>query len=326
MNEPRTTSSAIDDWYVWLPADLQNKRDAKDISLRDFTQALEHAAEVSGKPHLGWSIGANCNYLSRGLIGHAVMSAKSLGVRLHWLSRFYPLVQDATRVKLEVHDELAVLSYRITDPNIWPREQDALYSLSIFANFIRTAVPSIWPHVSIRLETNKQVHHSDLAQYVQAPVTYSAGANEIVFPAKYLHQSIDSTKPIPQEDMMSLNKALAEKNRNMPICDRARYVIYSGLMETTISQEYVARELGYSSRTLRRKLSSEGISFQHLLDNCRMEIVAREIAVADNVSFSQMALKLGYSEHSTFTRAFLRWSGMTPRRYRSMCTDRALSA
>ena len=326
MSEPKTTRSVIEDWYMWMPEEIQRQNGKRDLPLKEFTKALEDAATRSGKHHLGWSVGASCNYLSRGIFGKAVMSAKTLGVGLHWLSRFYPLIQDATRVKLEVHDDVATLSYRITDPNIWPREQDALYSLSIFANFIRKAAPGIWPQVSIRLEAAKSADNRELGHYIQAPISYGANANEIVFPAKCLSNRIEGVEPVSSEEMTQLNRCLAAKNRSIPICDRARYVIYSGLMETTVSQEYVARELGYSSRTLRRKLSSVGLSYQSLLDVCRMEVAAREIAVTEHISFSQMALKLGYSEHSTFTRAFSRWSGMTPRRYRSICSESVVAA
>jgi AraC-like DNA-binding protein len=51
-----------------------------------------------------------------------------------------------------------------------------------------------------------------------------------------------------------------------------------------------------------------------------MDLASRELTLAKNVSLAQMALKLGYSEHSTFSRAFLRWFGVSPRTYRKMMT------
>ena len=314
--EPLITSHALDDWCMWMPEQLLNKRDNKSIPLKEFTQALDNAAEQADKPHLGWLVGSSYNYHSLGSLGQAVLGAKTLGMGLHLLCRYYPVLQDATHVKLEVHNNIAKLSYKIIDPSVICRQQDALYTLSIFSNFIRGAVQSIWPHVNVHLEAAKTEKTADLFRYVQAPVFYGNSANEIVFPAKFLNSPMAQNEDLIPQDISSLNETLSLKNRNMLTSDRVRYIIYECLFDSNVSQEFVAEELGCSTRTLRRKLSSEGISYQNLLDDCRMEVAAREIAISEQVSFSQLALKLGYSEHSTFTRAFLRWSGVTPRTFR----------
>lgn len=142
-----------------------------------------------------------------------------------------------------------------------------------------------------------------------------------MFPARFIHASFRGSEPILFDEIRQLAQALSRKNRSMPFIDRARYVIYAALFDTNIGQDVVARELGLSNRTLRRRLAHEGASYQQLLDNCRMEIAARELAIEKHVSLSQMALKLGYSEHSTFTRAFFRWAGMTPKRYRGIAAQ-----
>ena len=321
MSDPRVSTAVLEDWLALLPQSVKQKRNDRTLSLCEFTEALENAAKQHEKPWLGWAMGSNCNYLTRGNVGKAILGASNLGVGLHWLCRFYPLIQDATQLKLETHQNMATLSYKIIDPNIWQREQDALYTLSIFASVIRQAEPGIWSQVKINLEASKKSSHSELYRQIQAPISYGHQANEIVFPAKYLKSSIGQGEQGFTNTINDLTRELTRKNRSMSIVDRARYIIFLGLQETIINQDYVARELGYSTRTLRRKLSSAGMSYQSLLDDCRMEFAAREIRKTEHFSFSQMALKLGYSEHSTFTRAFCRWSGMTPRHFRSLHTD-----
>jgi AraC-like DNA-binding protein len=93
-------------------------------------------------------------------------------------------------------------------------------------------------------------------------------------------------------------------------------MIFREMNDGSVNQEHIARELGISSRTLRRRLAEEGQSFQGLLDRCRMEFAALEFRIRRKLSLSDMALRLGYSEHSTFSRAFARWSGMAPQEYR----------
>lgn len=315
---PQVTSSAIDEWRLWLPENILWQSKTKEIALLDFNQTLEDVADKAKKPYLGWLVGCRCTNLSKSMIGRIVLGSKTLGTGLHWLCHFFPLLQDATQVKLEIHDETAKLSYKILDPKVWPREQDALFTLSIFANFIRAAGNDIWSHVHVNLEAPKTEKNSDLYRYLHAHVNFDCHANEIVFPSHFLHKPLAKSEQIPQIEISKLTRTLSKRNREMSICDRVRYVVYEAIFETTISQDFVAKELGCSTRTLRRKLSSEGESYQSLLDICKMEVAAREIATTKHISFSQMALKLGYSEHSTFTRAFGRWAGMSPRQYRTI--------
>lgn len=320
MGTPHINSNVLSDWNVWLSDGLRGAVDQQEVSvpLSAFVHCLEAASTESGQSCLGWLIGRHGHYLSRGVLGRAVTGAGTLGAGLNVLTRFYPLIQDATYVRFEVVGDLAVLSYKILDPTIWPREQDALYTLGIFSTLLQQANKDVWSQVRVSVEAPRSARNADLSRILHAPVTYGAQANELVFPARFISSPFQGSEPILFDEIRELAQALSFKNRGMPFIDRARYVIYAALFDTNIGQDVVARELGLSTRTLRRKLAQEGASYQQLLDDCRMEIAARELAIGKHVSLSQMALKLGYSEHSTFTRAFYRWAGMTPKLYRGI--------
>lgn len=76
-----------------------------------------------------------------------------------------------------------------------------------------------------------------------------------------------------------------------------------------------ARQLGMSGRTLQRRLSEQGYSFQSLVNELRRQLSERLLADT-NHSLAEIAFMTGYSEQSAFTRAFKRWTGQTPRSYR----------
>ncbi|MEJ2459849.1 MAG: helix-turn-helix transcriptional regulator, partial [Novosphingobium sp.] len=65
-----------------------------------------------------------------------------------------------------------------------------------------------------------------------------------------------------------------------------------------------------------RKLAEEGSSFQQVLDECRLRQAVFELRTRPDLSIAQISLRLGYAEHSNFTRAFHRWSGISPQAYR----------
>ncbi|GAC18901.1 AraC-like transcriptional regulator QhpR [Paraglaciecola arctica] len=320
MTTPLVTTAVLDDWQVWMPEKIDQYKNDTQMPLSEFVGSLEQAAKDAEKPHLAWLVGGSCNYLSRGILGKVAMNAKTLGMGLHWLCRFYPLIQDATLMKLDVNDDTARLVYKVLDPNIWPREQDALYTLSIFANFLKSASVDLFSQAKICIEAPKTEANAELHRHLHVPVIYSSSVNEIIFPAKFLAKPLNHENITSQSEIAELLKRYSQKNRKMLFIDRAKYVIYNALLETDVNQGFVANELCLSTRTLRRKLMAEGKSYQSLLDDCRMDLASRELTLAKNVSLAQMALKLGYSEHSTFSRAFLRWFGVSPRTYRKMMT------
>jgi len=77
----------------------------------------------------------------------------------------------------------------------------------------------------------------------------------------------------------------------------------------------MAREMGMSERTLHRRLSAEGASFQGLLEQARRRLAEGLLAQSDH-SIAEIAFLTGYSEQSAFTRAFKRWVDQTPAVFR----------
>jgi AraC-like DNA-binding protein len=115
-----------------------------------------------------------------------------------------------------------------------------------------------------------------------------------------------------------LDKVLAERDLHSPgpLGGRVRRMIVEHLGETTVTPETVARALAVSRRTLSRRLADEGTSFRNILDDVRREFSCallqdRSLSVAD------VAFFLEYSEPAAFNRSFRRWTGQTPRAFRS---------
>ena len=76
----------------------------------------------------------------------------------------------------------------------------------------------------------------------------------------------------------------------------------------------IAEDLGMSARTLHRRLQAEGISYQELLDQVRLDIAAAQLASGRH-SIVSIAERVGFSQPSTFHRAFKSWTGLTPAEY-----------
>lgn len=112
-----------------------------------------------------------------------------------------------------------------------------------------------------------------------------------------------------------LEKELSESTDHTSLAKRMRIQISQSLSEGVPRVSEVADRLNMSPRTLQRRLSDLGLSFQNLVDESRRELSKRLLRKTD-YSLSEVAFLTGFSEQSSFNRAFKRWAGQTPRSYR----------
>lgn len=88
------------------------------------------------------------------------------------------------------------------------------------------------------------------------------------------------------------------------------------LPEGQVSVDKVAASLHQSIRTVQRRLADSGLTWQELLDSTREQLACGYLRDR-GLSLAEIALLLGYSEQSAFTRSFKRWTGLTPRAFRA---------
>jgi len=80
----------------------------------------------------------------------------------------------------------------------------------------------------------------------------------------------------------------------------------------------IATQLGLSGRTLRRQLAARRGAFRTLVNECRKSYALHQLQGRRNLALSELALELNYSDYTAFSRAFRRWSGISPRQYRQL--------
>ena len=96
---------------------------------------------------------------------------------------------------------------------------------------------------------------------------------------------------------------------------RVRIQISKSLSQGIPTVSDIASHFGMSGRTLQRRLSDRGYSFQKLVDEARRELAER-LLKETSYPLAEVAFLTGFSEQSAFNRAFKRWAGQTPRSFR----------
>lgn len=153
------------------------------------------------------------------------------------------------------------------------------------------------------------------------PVRFGAGQDAYRFHSRYLDF------PVVQSEA-SLERLLetypAELLRVGPgettTAGRVRQLIGTDLQRTLPGLPEVAERLHLTAPTLHRRLREEGTSFQLLKDQCRRDAAIALLEQGDYTT-AQLAEMTGFSDSSTFHRAFRKWTGLTPQEYRARCAS-----
>ena len=156
-------------------------------------------------------------------------------------------------------------------------------------------------------------HHE---AYFGCPVHFSAERNALLVSAKTLHTPNKLGDPsISRFFDTHLAAEIDKFDDGIPLDRQVRDHISTSLSEGIPALSDVARHLGMSGRTLQRRLSEEGHSYQTLVDESRRQLAKRLLQQTD-FSLIEVAFMTGFSGQSAFTRAFKRWAGQTPRSFR----------
>jgi AraC-like DNA-binding protein len=139
--------------------------------------------------------------------------------------------------------------------------------------------------------------------------------NTFVFAREQLSRKLPQANPVTAELCEQQCRTLMEQRRSTAGAQAIvmHYLQNSGTRMPTLTA--AARHLHISERTLKRHLQAEGVSFRQLLELVRKNRAER-LLNQGAMSISEIADRLGFSDASTFSQAFKRWTGLSPSHYR----------
>ena len=155
-------------------------------------------------------------------------------------------------------------------------------------------------------------------EFFTSPVNYQAAQN-----------AVEVSRDVARKVLPSANAELAHANEEVikdylarigggPTAVRVRAQIIRDLSSGVLRAETIASELNMSPRTLQRRLRDEGATYTTVLDDTRRELAQRLIE-DQTMTLSEISYLLGFSEVSSFSRSFRRWTDLSPTEYRIRC-------
>ncbi len=269
----------------------------------------------TGCSHFGLLIGQQGGLRSFGLVGLLVKHSPDVGSALRNFVRHLHLQAQGAVPIHEVHGKLATLGYAIYHPDTQAADQIADAALAIAYNILRELCGPEWKPTEVRIAHREPSSAGPFRRAFRAPLRFDAEVNELVFPAYWLERPVAGAERELQQLLGKQIAALEARHRD-DLPEQVRRVLRTALLTNHGKAEQVAALFSMHSRTLNRRLNAFGTSFQELVDEGRYAI-SRQMLEDSKMTVSQIAAMLDYADAGAFGRAFRRWSGATPTRWRA---------
>lgn len=285
------------------------------LPFKHYLKLWEHAIKVTDDPALGLKLGCRFDEEEIGLVGHIFFSNATLQNAIKQYQRYFSITNEAMRVELVTEASKAKLRFQCLETELYCIP-DIERTIAAGITRARQQIEQTLPIDYISVQHKRPSYGACYQQLLSCPIEFSAEHTEIVFDVKYLtfrlpHKSSSLQKVLSKHLDSLLSKISAKHSTSSQVAK----LIKKRLATDAIDSEQIARKLNMSRQTLYRKLNSENISFHELVEQVRKER-ALHYLTQEQYSLSQIAFLLGFSELSAFSRAFKRWTGVSPGKYK----------
>ncbi len=269
-------------------------------------------ADALGDELLGFHLAEDLDFREIGLLYYVAASAGTLGDAMRRAERYIRLQNEGVRFKVTAGQSVRIrLQYTGVARHTDVHQIGSFVTLLI--RICRRLTGRALTPTHVRIMHRIAGDKSGLERYLDATIEDGANADEIEFPASSWDLPLVSADPhLHRLCVQNCEDALARRTPNpSPLKVQVENAIAALLPHGQARHDVVAAKLGMSPRTLARRLAAEGSSFAAILDEMRAALAHRYLADR-SLAISQIAWLVGYTEIGTFTRAFQRWTGMSP--------------
>ncbi|HSW14322.1 MAG TPA: AraC family transcriptional regulator [Solimonas sp.] len=283
--------------------------------LEQTTRLWGLCVRASGDPAFGLLVASQVTPTTFHALGYALTASTTLREAFERMVRYFRIVTDAVDLELsEQGDDLRFLIRPLPGP-VQPAPESIDAFISLFIRFCRSQLGSNFSPRRISLRRAPPADTSGYARVLRCPLQFAAADNAIWFPRDAFDRRMADANPeLARHNDEIVLRYLARHDREN-LRARVRAALTTLLPTGVPTAEKVADALHLSLRSLQRKLAEEGSSYETLLNDTRREL-ALSYLQDRRYSVGEITFLLGFTDASSFTRAFRRWQGCSPTQFR----------
>ena len=297
------------------PREIKNKD--VPLGVQNQIKFVDLVANAISDPLFGLRLAYSYDLREIGLLYYVSASADTLLSSLLRIARYSDVANEGVDLEVKKGD---VLRLRLRYSGV-ARHSDVHqieFWMASVVRICRKVIGANLKPIEVRIAHNRRKQVPEMEKLLRCAVKTGADVDEIVFSRGSGEYRIVTADPYLDQLCVRLCKETLARlgKKASPLKAKVENAIAALLPHGEMHFDAVATELGLSGRTLARRLASEGHSFSKILDGLRSSLARRYLAESD-MSISEIAWLLGYSEVANFTHAFHRWTGTNPRTERA---------
>jgi AraC-like DNA-binding protein len=287
------------------------------ISNRQYADVIVPLMRLSNDEFLFQGGRRRTPYGAFAMMCHSIIHEPTLRPALLRGLHFYEIFTGDIHFRLRAGEERTEVSVRWDDPGVDPFHASTESMLTVIHRLCSWLIGQRIPLAEATFAYPPPAHVDHYHTLFHCPLRFGQSRNAIVFSAHYLNYPL-------MQDEQSLKTLL----RNVPsmlfvppvnpqlLTARIRALLGKDFTQEFPEFEDVAARLGMTPQTLRRRLKEEDNSYQAIKDQLRRD-AAIYYLTRPQLGIADIAQMMGFSEPSTFHRAFKKWTGLTPGEYRN---------
>jgi len=250
------------------------------------------------------------------LLGFVALNSPTLMDAMTNMQRFYKIAREGGEFEIERKGGQVALRFRVANPALRGLRHNSEF---LAATIVRGCRDLTWQSISpVRAEfIHEEPSDSvDYTKFLGCPVKFGAEWDAVIYAEETTRLPVKGADTKLLEVLEATCRSLLGPTPKVrDLVREVRQLIIERLPTGLASIDSIAKELSMSSKTLARRLAEQGQSFSALLDRTRFNAVTHYLDETD-MRLTQVAYLAGYTEPAALVRAFKRWTGKTPSKFR----------
>lgn len=289
-----------------------------EINPKQFNDLWLNACHLSNDPLFGLHLGESLQLAAVGIVGEIIKSSTTVGQGVEHAVALTPLITDLFGMTVERDAHTFTLRLH---PDAQRRTASPFAFGQMASFFLVFAVHELDGLILARIRPERVTMpfadnaSAELARVLRCTPTHAADDYAISFDQKYWDMPILTANYALQESLLQKVNASAPGNAHSDSWqDKVQQYLIKNAYLGIVSLEEMAANFNVSPRSLQRKLKDEQVTYQELADDVRKSLALHYLETG-GYYVKEISYMLGYNELSAFSRAFKRWTGVTPAGY-----------
>lgn len=303
--------------WAGLPAELDTNSEQL-IPYDQVEKLLEHSAQTLQCSDFGLRLAAKQDIYMLGALGLLLENCPTVGAALSLAQTYISTHVRSELWQLQQYDKQCIIQrQQLAHASSIARQSKEL-SLAVCVRLLRALAGSDFEVLYVNFTHDKISRDTTYTSFFQCPVRFNQEHNQIGFSKRFLQQPV--VRYSPETRKFLLQRLEGQLNYYAgDLLQQVNSLILQTLGSSELTIATIANFMGLEKRTLQRRLADHGTTFKTLLSDARTG-QARWLLHSSQIDITRIAELLGYSDITSFSRAFKTATGVSPRQWRNQVT------